>query len=218
MEIGNKVKLKGMGLLVAHLLGNEGNEFIGEIVGTDADQRNTKMYIVKFAEDFKGHKNGTLKLYEENLELVEDSSVDVDDELEMVMKFMEMFGFGVDSNTKKESEEFKPYIQLADLDEDGFVGYIGDKSNIKDINNSTLYVGDIVLISIENKKHTSVIGYDDMLNKYIAIGVGTKFNKDGEYTGLTLTKLIDHSIAHEYSDIIDSSLKIEYVMSGEDND
>lgn len=218
MEIGNKVKLKGMGLLVAHLLGNEGDEFIGEIVAKDSDLNNTEMYIVKFAEGFKGSKDGTLKLYEENLELVEDSFVDVDDELEMVMKFMEMFGFGIDRNTKKESEEFKPYIQLADLDEDGFVGYIGDKTNIKDINNSTLYVGDIISISIRNKNYTSVIGCDDMLNRYIAIGAGTKFTKDGEYIGLTLTKLIDHSIAHEYSDIIDPSLTIEYVMSGEDND
>lgn len=212
MEIGNKVKLKGMGLLVAHLLGNEGDEFIGEIIAKDSDLNNTEMYIVKFAEGFKGHKDGTLKLYEENLELVEDSSADVDDELEMVMKFMEMFGFGVDSNTKKESEEFKPYIQLAILDEEGFVGYIGDETKIVDSNGSALYVGDIVSISRDNHKHTTVVGYDNLLNRYIIIGIGNAFDK------FKVTKLIDHSIAHEYSDIIDPSLTIEYVMSGDSND
>ena len=68
-------------------------------------------------------------------------------------------------------------------------GTIGELTPIKDKNGTTLRVGDLVLVKLENTYHISIIV--KIKNKYNAFGAGCYFDDNGIYNTIELTKLFD---------------------------
>ena len=219
LKVGSKVKLKEMGLFIAHVLNNKGDDFVGEVVSIENHDDATR-YLVKFADDFKGRKHGNCLLLSEECfdvigyppvtekDLIENN---VDVNIDGLVKALEGL------RDKIEGTKNKPYINIRHLGPEGFLGYIGDATKIIDSNGSVLHVGDIVEIAIGDDSYVTLVGYDNVDDMYVVVGVGAFCKPNGEYHGFGVTKLIDYSIAHKYSKIIDDSIGVDYVV-GDSNE
>ena len=231
-KVGDKVKLVGIGVFVAHVFfGNEGENFVGTIVEFNSED---DMYLIEFPKGFKGHDgNGkSSKVYNDNnvlwfndlaFKLVKEvqepqkqqEEQNILDEIDKVLKrlFDEL---KQDDGENSSKEEFKPYI----LSESGklFRGYIGKETKMVDCNNSKLYIGDIVSVEHENLgRYITYVG-DDGYGRNIVVGISSHCYEDGTISEFKVTKLIDHSIAYNYLDVLCTTTKVKYILKESDED
>ena len=213
-KVGDKVKLNALGALFVELLyDNKGGDYKGEIVEI-TENPYSACYLVKFPKGFDGHDGNGLskKVYEDrNVVFLPDSALELiedEDELtidEMIKALIEMFG-----DVSEDGEEFAPYIVTKGVSGTVNRGNIGEETTLVDCNGSKLFIGDIVQVDGRVISTSTIVAKIKDTGVPCVMGIS---HQDGTVDkDFKVTKLIDHSIAHDYLDILDVPFEVKYVM------